>query len=121
MGLSIEQALNRIQVGGVVRYVRKFYELLGNRRNTERVPISGTIFVTCEGYAVEVSHACLVVNISPRGIAIDCPEGIAVDAIVQLHSDEHGSRRPARVRYCIQRGDCYRVGLEFAATPQQSN
>jgi hypothetical protein len=119
--MGIEQALDRIRVGGVARHVRRFYELLGNRRKSERIPMSGTVFVTCKGYAVDSTHECSVVDISRGGIAIDCPEAIAMDALVLLHSDEHGSQRPARVRYCIHRCLLYRVGLQFIALPQQSN
>jgi hypothetical protein len=118
VGLSSDRALNRFQMGGLAQYVRRFYELLGNRRKSERVPISGSIRVICEGYAVDTTHACSVVDISRGGIAIDCPEPIAVDAVVQLQPDEQGPRRPARIRYCIQRCDLYRVGLEFIAPPE---
>jgi hypothetical protein len=75
-----------MRVGGVICYVRRFYELLGNRRRFERVSISGSIFVNCGGHAVDMIHSCSVVNISPGGIAVDCPEPIA-DAFIQLHSD----------------------------------
>ena len=100
-------------VGLFVRYARSFYQVLGNRRKFERVPISGTIRATCNGYALDTSHVCCIVDISPRGIAIDCPEPMVPDMIIQLQSDDRGSSRFARVRYCQQRGATFRVGLEF--------
>ena len=110
--------VRRIPVSGVARYARSFYELLGNRRKFERTPMSGTIFVTCHGSVVDATQSASCVDISPRGIAIDCSELLTKDWIVQLHSENRGPRRLARVRYCIQRGDRYRVGLEFIGEPQ---
>jgi hypothetical protein len=107
-----------ISVGGVVRYARSFYNLLGNRRKFERVPLSGPITVTCKGFVVDTTQVSSCVDMSRRGIGIECPEPLAVDGVVQVHSEDHGPRRHARVRYCIQRGDRYRVGLEFIAEPQ---
>jgi hypothetical protein len=108
----------RIAVGGITRYARSFYNLLGNRRKFERVPFSGTIFVTCRGSVVETAHVSPCVDISPRGIGVECPEPLTVDGFVQVHSDDHGPRRLARVRYCLHRGESYRVGLEFVAELQ---
>jgi hypothetical protein len=105
-------------MGGLVRYARSFYELLGNRRKFERVPMSGTIFITCKGAVVDTTHVCSCVDISPRGIAVDCPEPLTVDGFFQLHSEERGPRRVARVRYCIARDGRHRIGLEFSAEPQ---
>jgi hypothetical protein len=110
--------VKRLPVGGLARYARSFYELLGNRRKFERTPLSGTIFVTCKGSVVDTMHVASCVDISPRGIAIDCPELLTKDWVVRLHSENHGPRRLARVCYSIQRGDHYRVGLEFIAEPQ---
>jgi hypothetical protein len=105
-------------VGGLARYAQSFYELLGNRRKFERTPMSGTIFVTCHGSVVDATQSASCVDISPRGIAIDCLDLLPADWVVQLHSESLGPRRLARVRYCIQRGDRYRVGLEFIAETQ---
>jgi hypothetical protein len=58
-----------------------------------------------------LSSSCL--NISPRGIGIECPETLTVNAFVQVHSEEYGPRRLARVRYCVAHEDRYRIGLEF--------
>ena len=55
----------------------------------------------------------MCVDISPKGIAIDCLEPLTVDATVELHSDEQGKRRLASVRYCRERNGSYRIGLEF--------
>jgi hypothetical protein len=107
--------VKRIPVGGLARYARTFYNLLGNRRKFERIPISGSILVTGKGYVVDTTYLSSCVDISPRGIGIEYPEALAVDGIVQVHSEDYGPRRLARVRYCIQRGDRYRVGLEFIA------
>jgi hypothetical protein len=107
-----------ILLGGLARHAQSFYELLGNRRKFERTPVSGTIFVTCNGSVADTTQSASCVDISPRGIAIDCSELLTKDWIVQLHSENRGPRRLARVRYCIRRGDRYRVGLEFIAETQ---
>jgi PilZ domain len=80
--------------------------------------ISGTILITTKGYAVDMTHKCSCVDVSPRGMGIDCPELLAVAAFIQVHSDERGPRRVARVRFCHQLGDMYRVGLQFVSPPQ---
>jgi PilZ domain len=118
---SVQRALNRVPVGGIARYARKFYELLGNRRKFERVPMSGTVFVVRKGSVVDETHVCSCLDISPRGIALDCPEPLAVDSFVQLYSDDHASWRLARVRHCGHLSSRYRVGLEFVAKPEWGN
>lgn len=110
--------VKRIPAGGLARYARSFYELLGNRRKFERTPMSGTVFVTCKGSVLDTTQVSACLDISPGGIAIECPELLTKDRVVQLHSQDYGPRRLARVRYCIQLGDHYRVGLEFVAEPQ---
>jgi hypothetical protein len=107
--------LRRIPVSGLVRYARSFYELLGNRRKFERTPMSGTVFVTCP--MEDTTQVASCVDISPRGMAVDCSELLTKDRVVQLHSEEHGPRLLARVRYCLQRSNHYRVGLEFVGEP----
>jgi PilZ domain len=113
-----EPALKRTPVGGLVRYARSFYQLLGNRRKFERTPMAGTIFVTCKGSVIDSTHASSCVNVSLHGVGIECPEPLTVGGFVQLHSEDHGPRRLARVRYCVPQGGVYRVGLEFIAEPQ---
>jgi hypothetical protein len=115
---TLSMELKRIAVDGITRYARSFYILLGNRRKFERVPFSGTIFVTCKGFVVDTTHVCSFVDISPRGIGVECPEPLTVDEFVEVHADDHGPRRRARVCYCLQRGERHRVGLEFVARPQ---
>jgi hypothetical protein len=107
----------RNPVSGVVRYARSFYELIGNRRKYERVAMSGPIVVTCKGAVVDTTHIASCLDISPRGMAVECPEPLTVNAFVQLQSEAHGPRRTAQVRYCIPREDRYRAGLEFVAEP----
>jgi hypothetical protein len=110
--------VKRLPVGGLARYARSFYERVGNRRKFERTPMSGTIFVTCKGSVVDTTQSASCVDISPCGIAIECSELLSKDWVVQLHSEDHGPRRLARVRYSIHSGDRYRVGLEFIEEPQ---
>jgi hypothetical protein len=102
-------------VDGLVRYARSFYELLGNRRKFDRVPMPGPVAVTCKGSVVNTVHLCSCLDISPRGMAVECPESLTVNAFVQLQSESHGPSRLARVRYCIPSGDRYRAGVEFVA------
>ena len=78
----------------------------------------GTIFITHKGLAIDVTHVCSCVNISPRGIGIDCPEPLPIDVFLQVGSEEQAPPRMARVRYCQQRGAVYRVGLQFVTEPQ---
>ena len=105
---------------GLIRGARSFYQLLSNRRRSERAAISGTVLMT-SGHAIVTTCPCSSVDISPRGIGIDSPDEMAVDAIVALHADEDAPRRLARVRYCQRRGEMYRIGLEFVARPGEPN
>ena len=75
--------------------------------------MSGPVFVTCKGSVVDTTQVASCVDVSPRGMAVDCSKSLTKDQVVQLHSEDHGPRLLARVRYCIQRSDHYRVGLEF--------
>jgi hypothetical protein len=105
--------LSAIPVRVLARYARPFYELLGNRRKFERRPISGTVFITCKGSVVDTTQVASCVDVSPRGMAVECSESLTNHLVVQLHSEDDGPRLLARVRYCVQRSDHYRVGLEF--------
>jgi hypothetical protein len=110
--------MKRILVGGLARYAQSFYGLLGNRRKFKRAPMSGSVLVTRKGVVVDITHVSSCVDISKRGIGIECPDILAVDGVVQVQSKHFGPRRLARVRYCIRLGDRYRVGLEFIAETQ---
>jgi hypothetical protein len=110
-----EPALKRHPVGGLARYARSFYELLGNRRKFERTPLCGVVFITCKGTVIDTTHASTCLDISRRGMGIECPEALTVDGFVQVSSEEHGPQRLAKVRYCIPRDDRFRVGLMFIA------
>jgi hypothetical protein len=118
MTIGVERALKRVPIGGLVRCARSFYELLGNRRKAPRVPTSGNIFATVQGIVADTTYACMCVDISARGMAIDSRESLAVDTTVRLHSDMHGPRRLASVRYCLERNGSYRLGLEFISEPE---
>ena len=113
MSLALERARKRIPIGGLVRCARSFYELIGNRRKAVRQPTSGNIFAALRGIAADTTYACSFVDISPKGMCVACHEPMAVDAIVQLYSDQEGPRRLAAVLYCLQRDDSYRIGLKF--------
>ena len=80
--------VRRISVSGLARYARSFYELLGNRRKFERTPMSGTVFVTCKGSVADTTQVASCVDISPRGMAVDCSELLTKDQVVQLHSED---------------------------------
>ena len=114
MNLEIGRVLKTGATGVAAQYARSLYLLLANRREYERTPISGTVQVICTGYDVESVYVSSSVDISPRGMAIDCPESIRPDTIVMLQV-EHGTRRLARVCYCRQRNTGCRIGLEFTA------
>jgi hypothetical protein len=88
--------VRRISVSGLARYARSFYELLGNRRKFERTPMSGTVFVTCKGSVADTTQVASCVDISPRGMAVDCSELLTKDQVVQLHSGDHGPASRAR-------------------------
>ena len=102
----------------IIRSGRSLYYLFGNRRKFERLPISGTIRVVVKSFAFVTTHVCSCVDISPRGIGLDCPELITFETVVQLTSDEDKSSRFARIRYCELRGRMFRAGLEFIAKPE---
>jgi len=100
--------------GGLGGWMRSLYQVLANRRKFERVPISGTVRTTVTpGSAMDMMHVCSCVDISPRGMAIDSPEPLALDMVVPIQAEGEGSRRFARVCYCLDRGIGYRIGLEF--------
>ena len=101
-----------------IRSGRSLYYLFGNRRKFGRMPISGTIRVIVKSFSLVTTHVCSCVDISPRGIGLDCPELIALETVVQLTSDQDDSSRFARIQYCEQRGPIFRAGLEFVAKPE---
>jgi hypothetical protein len=104
--------MNRM-ADAIVRYGSKFYQLLGNRRKFERLPLSGAITAKCSGYCTEKIYDCACLNISPRGIGIVCAEPMAPPMYVHLYSDEQACSHSAIVRYCINSGNGFRIGLEF--------
>jgi hypothetical protein len=71
----------------LIRSGRSLYYLFGNRRKFDRMPISGTIRVVVKSFSLVTTHVCSCVDISPRGIGLDCPELIALETVVQLTSD----------------------------------
>ena len=103
----------------VFRSARSFYQLLGNRRKFERMPLVATVVMTFRGRAVETTEHCASVDISPRGIGLDCPSPIELESVVELHVDAPASTRLARVRYCRPAGAGYRIGLEFLTDPNR--
>jgi hypothetical protein len=106
-------AVKRNPVDGLVRYARSFYQLLGNRRKFERVAMAGSVVVTCKGAVVDMEYLSSCLDISPRGMGLECPEQLTLNSFVQLQSEGHGTQRMARVRYCVPSGERYRVGMEF--------
>ena len=111
---SEEAAPRSNHTGVFVRYVQSLYQILRNRRNFERVPVTGTILATY-GRVVPITQTCSCVDMSPRGIAIDSPEPIEPNMFVALQSDERDPKRWARVRYCRPHDVVHRIGLEFIA------
>ena len=97
----------------IVHYGARFYQLLGNRRKYERLPLSGAITAKCSGCCTEETYACACVDISPRGMGIESAEPIGPQMYVLLYSNEQARSHFAIVRYCINRGDVFRIGLEF--------
>jgi hypothetical protein len=102
----------------LIRSSRSLYYLLGNRRTFDRQPISGNIRVVIKSFGLVTTNVCSCVDISPRGIGLDCPELITLETVVQLTSDEDKASRFARIRYCELRGRMFRAGLEFIAKPE---
>ncbi len=113
-------AVKQSPVSGLVRYARSFYQLLGNRRKFERVPMSGPVWVTSKGAVIDTTLQASCCNVSTRGIGLECLEALTVNAFVQVHSDEYGPKKLARVRYCIPHEDRYRAGVEFIADETRS-
>jgi|tagenome__1003787_1003787.scaffolds.fasta_scaffold19854252_1 hypothetical protein len=120
MRFALDRARKLISVGGLVRCARSFYELIGNRRKAVRQPTSGNIFATFHGIVANSTYACLCVDVSLKGIGVECHEPMTVDATAELHSDEHSTRRLVVVRYCLKRGESYRVGLEFISDTEMN-
>lgn len=120
MNLAMGRALRVSTIGTAFHYARSFYHLLGNRRRYDRQAISGAVRLTCRGYDVSTVHMAVCVDISPRGMGVDCSDAIQPDTIVEVHAEERGARRPARVCYCQEHGTVYRIGLEFATGDDKS-
>jgi hypothetical protein len=53
-------------------------------------------------------------------MGIECPESIAPETIIAVYTDDYDSKRLARVCYCQQRGDVYRIGLDFKIEGSQA-
>ena len=121
MNLAMGRALRVNTIGAAFQYARSFYHLLGNRRKYPRQPISGAVRLTIPGYAVATVHICACVDISPSGMGVNCPDSIPPETIVDVHAEEYGPRRPARVCYCHEQGTGYRIGLEFATGDGKSH
>jgi hypothetical protein len=66
----------------------------GQSAKYERSPISGTVRVTYPGHSVVQKCSCA--DISPRGIAIDCPDSMLPGALIALHAEEQSLSRLAR-------------------------
>lgn len=99
--------------GALARYARSFYELLGNRRKSARLPASGRILATAAGSVVTTTHECAMIDVSLHGMAIECSEPLPPDIILQLRAEDDGPMRLARVCYCVPRGTSYRIGVRF--------
>src|SRR5512133_2811678 len=87
--------------GAIVRFARSFYELLGNRRKSARLPASGRIIATSAGSVVTTTHECAMIDVSLHGMALECSEPLAPDTILQLRTEDDGPMRLARVCYCL--------------------
>src|SRR3954447_16941709 len=74
MRFALDRARKLISVGGLVRCARSFYELIGNRRKAVRQPTSGNIFATFHGIVANSTYACLCVDVSLKGIGVECHE-----------------------------------------------
>lgn len=120
MNLAIGRTIRVSTIGAAFHYARSFYELLGNRRRYARQPISGAVRLTCQSYDVATVHMGACVDISPRGMGVDCSDALQPDTFVEVQAEDRGARRPARVCYCDQHGPGYRIGLEFTVSDGKS-
>jgi hypothetical protein len=106
-----------MEFSAVRDYAKSLYVLLGNRRRYPRLPASGTILATSRGGAITATHICSLVDISLHGMAVECSDGLSPDIFLDVQSEDHGSPRLARVRYCVPHAGMYRVGLEIVERP----
>lgn len=113
MNLRFGGALKGNTLSIATECARSFYHLLANRRRYERMPIAGDVRVTYPIHSVVYSCSC--VDISPCGMAIDCPGPMSLGVVITLHVQEQSLSRLARVCYCREHGSAYRIGLEFIA------
>ena len=101
---------------------RSLYQLLGNRRKSERPGLASEITVSCkDAYGHLTKSVCSCVDVSLRGIALDSAEMIPRNTYVLLRSDPLNLNHFAIVRYCNLHGDLFRIGLEFTAEPKLCN
>jgi hypothetical protein len=101
----------RHEIQTVFRSAWSLYQLIGNRRKFDRVPLNGPVVLRFSNSVVDRTEYCSCVDISPRGIGLSSPASIDPGCIVEL--DAQGRTRFARVRYCRPDDANYRIGLEL--------
>ena len=120
MDLSNTATVKRDPANVLIRYVRSLQHVLGNRRRSARLPISGTVTAVYASYGVVAPNVCSCVDISAGGLGISCAEPMMPNMVIRLSADENRTKCLARVRYCQQHGLAYRIGLQFISAGQET-
>ena len=88
----------------MTRYFKQPYQLLGNRRKGDRLPIEGKVNATWK-------------NQYPNGIFVVSDEPASISADAYLYSSAHRLKAYAAVRHCTPGAGGYRIGFQFRAEP----
>ena len=102
----------------VSRYFKQLYQILGNRRWGERLPIQGKVNATWKNqYGQLITHACSGLDVSANGISVVSEEPATISADAYLYSSEHRLKTFAEVRHCTRGAGGYRIGFRLRAEP----
>jgi len=99
----------------LTRYGQSLYYLLSNRREFERIAISGSVSVTYhnrDGRAVTLVCNCL--DCSRGGLGLESLQAIPADSELSLSADRDRQQYLATVRYCERQTRSFRIGVAFA-------
>lgn len=100
----------------LTRYGQSLYYLLSNRREFERIAISGSVSVTYhnrDGKAVTLVCNCL--DCSRGGLGLQSLQGIPADSELSLSAGGDRQRYLATVRYCERQARSFRIGVAFGS------
>jgi hypothetical protein len=95
-------------------FFQSLYYLLGNRRRYARAPLTGVLTVNFrDKFDQIITRPATLVDISRRGLRIECEEQIAPDTNVYVIMEAQNLKGFTTARYCFPKGSAYVIGLVF--------